>query len=233
MAMPENDPPGEVRRENLRREKQHRKLPRKATARHLENAGLHYLQRFASSAENFRRVMLRKVEQSARAHDTDREEGAAHVEALVARFLRAGLLDDAVYARGRALAQFRRGRSPRAIRAALRAKGLGDDDIAEALAALAEEAAEPELAAALTLARRRRLGPFRAPGGRAPAGRAPAGRASAGRASDGLGEEERSRRRAKDLAALARAGFGYDVARTVIDASSVAALEERLAEGGL
>ncbi|MEK9755042.1 MAG: hypothetical protein VW338_17755, partial [Rhodospirillaceae bacterium] len=36
---------------------------------------------------------------------------------------------------------------------------------------------------------------------------------------------ERPARRDKDLAALARAGFGYDVARRVVDAASPEALE--------
>ena len=52
---------------------------------------------------------------------------------------------------------------------------------------------DPELAAALTYARRRRIGPYRPAGDRAAA-------------------------RARDLAALSRQGFDYDVARRVIDA---------------
>ena len=71
-----------------------RRPPRKATPRYLENAALHYLERFATSAENLRRVLMRKVDRSARAHGTDPDEGAAAVEALIERFVRAGLLDD-------------------------------------------------------------------------------------------------------------------------------------------
>lgn len=201
MAMPESDHIGPARRGTPRR-----KAPKKATARHLENAGRHYLGRFASSAANFRRVMMRRVDRSARAHGTDREAGAAMVDELVARFAGAGLLDDATYARGRALTLFRRGASRRAIRGALNSKGVGGDDIDAALAHLADEAAEPELAAALTYAKRRRLGPFRAP-------------------------SERETRRQKDLAALARVGFGYGVARQVIEAVSPEAIEAALAEG--
>jgi regulatory protein len=51
---------------------------------------------------------------------------------------------------------------------------------------------ETDLAAALALAKRRRLGPFRSPGVRAA-------------------------NRMRDLAALGRAGFAYDIARQVID----------------
>ena len=50
-----------------------------------------------------------------------------------------------------------------------------------------------ELAAAIALARRRKLGPYRA-------------------------EKDRKDRRLKDLAAMARGGFDYQLARKVIDA---------------
>src|SRR5690606_18189362 len=139
--------------------------------------------RFASSAANLKRVLMRRVERSARAHGTDRAEGAALVEALVARFERAGLVDDKVYAEGRAAALLRRGAAPRAIRAALRAKGVAGDVIDAALATLDGDG-DPEIRAAVALARRRRLGPYR-----------PA--------------EARRERRDRDLAAMARAGFGY------------------------
>lgn len=176
-----------------------RRGPKRATKKHLENAALHYLERFASSAAHLRRVLMRRVERSARVHGTDRAEGAALVADIVARFERSGLLDDRVYAEGRAAALFRRGTAPRAIRATLRAKGVAGEAIEAALGALGA-GADAELAAATALARRRRLGPYR-----------PA--------------EARAGRRDRDLAALARAGFGYDVARRVIDAEDAAELE--------
>ena len=68
------------------------KQQKPVTAQYLENAALYYLQRFASSSANLRRVLMGKVERSARAHGTDREEGAALVEALIERYLRSGCL---------------------------------------------------------------------------------------------------------------------------------------------
>ena len=53
-----------------------RKPPRRVTAQYLENAALHYLQRFASSSASLRRVLMRKVDRSAQAHGTDPAEGA-------------------------------------------------------------------------------------------------------------------------------------------------------------
>lgn len=180
--------------------KQGRRPPKMATAKHLENVALWYLQRFAASANSLRRVLMRRVEKSARAHDTDRDEGAAFVEDIIARFRASSLLDDRVYAEGRTLSLHRRGISTRGIRARLAAKGVGADDIDAALAMLRDQTADPDLAAAIAYARRRRIGPYRTRGDR---------------------EEMRER----DLAALARQGFGYDIARRVIEALDIGELE--------
>ncbi len=182
------------------RAERRRRGPKPATPAYLERAALFYLERYASSAENLRRVLLRKVQRSARAHGTDPAEGAATVDALVARFARAGLLDDALYARGQALSLMRRGTSARGIRAKLAQRGVAEAEIAAAMAACAEEAGDPELAAALAYARRRRLGPYR---------NAPEARAAA---------------REKDLAALARKGFAPALCLRVIDAEEAEAL---------
>ena len=176
-----------------------RRPPRKLDAGALERAARHYLERFASSAENLRWVLRRRVERSARTHGTDRAAGASLVDDLVARFQQNGLLDDAHYAAARAAGLARKGGSTRAIRARLRQKGVDRADIDRAIALLTEEFHEPDTAAAAVLVRRRRLGPHR-----------PA--------------PQRAAHRDRDLAALARAGFGYDVARQVIDAPSPEAL---------
>ncbi len=175
-----------------------RKAPRKATPRYLENAALHYLERFATSAENLHRVLMRKVERSARHHGADRDEGARIVEDLIGRFLESGLLDDRLYSEGRVRTFRRRGNSTRTIRAKLLAKGVPFDVIEAAL-----KGGDPESAAAARLARRKRLGPWRA--------------ACA-----------RKERREKDMAALARAGFSYDAALEIIDAETVEDLESLL-----
>lgn len=175
-----------------------RKKPRKATPRSLENAALHHLERFATSAENLRRVLMRRVEKSARTHGTDRDEGSKAVDDIIARFVRSGLLDDAAYARGRVASLRRRGDSARAIVMKLRAKGVSADIIDAALVRHGrdeEDAPDAELAAAARLAKRRRLGPYRVRG-------------------------DRAERRERDLAALARAGFSYDIAKRVIDAAT-------------
>jgi len=131
----------------------------------LERWALGYLGRYASSAENLRRVLMRRV----RRHSPDAvAQAAGLIDALVARYRQSGLIDDAAYTAGRIESLHRRGDSLRAIRARLAAKGVAAEIVADAVSGLSAGAPEPDLAAACAFARRRRLGPYR----RAPADRA-------------------------------------------------------------
>ena len=172
-----------------------RRGPAPATPDRLEASALRYLERYAASSAHLERRLLEKVRRSAERHGTDAEAGAAFVRALIERLRRSGLLDDRRYAEGKALTLRRRGESARRIQAALAAKGIDREESRRALATADEEGAseEADLAAARRLAQRRRLGPWRA--------------------------KDRAEHRARDLAALGRAGFSYAVARAVLDGS--------------
>ncbi|WP_083875658.1 regulatory protein RecX [Caenispirillum salinarum] len=188
-----------------------RKQPRKVSPEYLENSALHYLERFASSAANLKRVLMRKVMLSASVHDTDPDEGAAWVDALIERYQRAGLLDDGAYAAMRARSINRQGGPERAIRAKLAAKGVAAEHVDAAVDELREDVGgDPDMAAAVALARRRGFGPFRRPS----------------LSAKPLPPEER---RMKELAAMARAGFSFDTATRVIDAERPEDLDEDMA----
>ena len=120
----------------------------------LEEWALRYLGRYASSAENLRRVLMRRVRGRS-------AEARPLIDALVARYRESGLLDDAAYAAARVQSLHRRGDSLQAIRARLAAKGVAASEIATAVSELRSAAVDPDLAAACAFARRRRLGPFR------------------------------------------------------------------------
>lgn len=167
----------------------------------LERWALDYLGRYASSAENLRRVLLRR----ARRHGAGETAVAGLIEALVGRYLEAGLLDDAAYAAARARTLYRRGDSLAAIRVRLAAKGLAAEVVLAALGELRAgvELADPDLAAACAFARRRRLGPYRL----------------------------RPAERARELGAFARAGFSRQIAEAVLACRDAAAAES-LARSG-
>jgi regulatory protein len=185
------------------------KRVRNVTARSLENAAMHYLQRFSASSANLRRVLLRRIERARRAEATVAPDAETAVETIIEKFQRLKLIDDAAYAAGKATALRRRGTSRRIIGGKLRLAGIDGDgvdaaiEIADAelkpLMEAEDEGPDAELRAALRLAERRRLGPYRA-------------------------EKERAERRQRDLASLARAGFSFDIARKVIDAEDPDAL---------
>ncbi len=121
---------------------------------------------------------------------------------IVARLAAAGAVDDAAFAAARARRLARAGKSRRAAAAHLAAKGI---DAATAAAVLPADP-EAELAAALILARRRRIGPFRQ--------NAPPDAAGARR----------------ELAMLARAGFSAETARRALHLHRSDA-EEKLTAG--
>ncbi|WP_237051305.1 regulatory protein RecX [Magnetospirillum sp. ME-1] len=133
---------------------------------------------------------MRKVDRSLAHWGGERDEAASLVEAVIAKLAGLGYLNDAAYADIKVRTLRRKGASTRLIQAALSAKGVEAETVA---AALSEQEPDSELAAAFTLARRRRLGPYRA-------------------------ADKRAEFRAKDLAALGRAGFSWETARAVIEA---------------
>lgn len=191
--MRENKNKAEAPRKKLR-------TPRKIDARYLENAALYYLQRYASSVQNLKNILLRKIQRSCRHHGEDPAPYHILLEKMLARYQAAGLLDDAVYAEGRVRALRRQGLSRQMILHKLQAKGLPAAEVALALEKAdndtpTETAQEdPELSAARRLARRKRIGPWRT----------------------NPTPEGDTRTRQRDMAALARAGFSYDIARQAL-----------------
>jgi regulatory protein len=171
-------------------------LPKPITEETLENAALHYLERFSASAESLRRVLMRRVWRVAAALGEEPERGAALVDALIARYLLSGLLDDRRYAEAKSRSLLRRGAPLSSIRQSLGQKGVEGGVVQAVLDELDEECQDQgidaDLSAALAYARRRRLGPYRPP-------------------------EKRPSHRDRDLASMGRAGFSWDLARRVID----------------
>lgn len=161
----------------------------------LHQAALSYLARYAATEAGLRRVLIRQVERWARAQ-SDPEAAAPviasareAVEAVVARLVEAGAVSDTAFAENRAKTLVRGGRSSRAVQTRLIAKGVAADVAREAAAS----DADTELAAALVLARKRRIGPYRAQ------------------------EDADGSVRMKEMGLLARAGFSRAVAEQALD----------------
>jgi regulatory protein len=157
----------------------------------LREVAIAHLARFAATEAGLRRVLARRVDRWAReAGQQGQEDVAARAAAAraaaaeVAKRLAAeGAVDDKAFAASRARRLLRGGRSRRGALAHLRDKGVD----AETAAAALPEGEAAELDAALAFCRRRRIGPFAT-------------------------TETSPEARLKALGALARAGFGRDVA---------------------
>ncbi|MEK9755180.1 MAG: hypothetical protein VW338_18470, partial [Rhodospirillaceae bacterium] len=78
-----------------------RRAPAKVSARSLENAALQYLERFSTSSEGLRRVLLRRVQRSAHFHGTDAAEASGWVDAVIEKMQAKGFLNDRLFAEGR------------------------------------------------------------------------------------------------------------------------------------
>ena len=155
--------------------------PARITLSYLENAAVHYLERFASSSANLRRVLLRRILRSQAHWDGQPEDAVDMMEAVIAKLTRLGYLDDARYALAKAGWLRAKGGSSRKVRAQLAAKGLDSGLIDQAVSHVCQQDGGDELSAAWILARKRRLGPYRGSG--------------------------RTELRQRDLAAMGRAGF--------------------------
>lgn len=126
----------------------------------------------------------------------DDEDNPPDLPALIARYVEAGYIDDEGYARMRAGSLERRGYGARRI-----GQTLAHDGIAEPLRRAVAGDVASQRQAALVMARKRRLGPY------------------------GQGAADRALRE-KQIAVLLRAGHAMDMAREIVNAASIAALEE-------
>jgi regulatory protein len=178
------------------------------TPERLRNAALFYLSRYAASEASLRRVLLNRLSRAARAHPAfkaDHETQAklrAAIEEIIEAHKKTGAVNDAAIAEMKVASLRRSGRSEKFIRQKLNRRGLHKAIVSKALDEHDgrgnegdNEAAETK--AALAYAKRRRLGPFRAP--------------------DRKADRKKDDSAKKDFAALARAGFSIDIIRKILN----------------
>ncbi len=176
------------------KQKRTRRKPKKITPTYLHNAGLYYLERFSASKKHFKVVMMRKVKRSCMEHpEQDYDACKSMVDEVADKFERLEILNDDVYARAVVTSLRRRGLSKTMIINKMRMKGIDAEKAMEELSkvdAQSQEDENPELSAALKLARKKKIGPYF------------------------MGEVQDIK---KSLGILARAGFSYDIAKKVLE----------------
>jgi len=174
--------------------------PKPLTEKRLEKLAFLHIDRYATSIENLRNVLMRRVKKSARNQNIEKKEAEKWINEIITKLVNLRLLDDQAYAENRVRSLHRSGASQKKIMSILSNKGVSKVDTASAISLLENEYCNRELMAANNYAKRRRLGPYRL-------------------------AENRKEKRDRDLASLARAGFKYNDAKSIIDALSVELLE--------
>lgn len=162
-----------------------------------ERIALRYLERFDASSARLRSVVLRALLRQSAGLPSEqapsREQLEEWVDALVQRYRGSGLVDDARFAANLARSLRERGASRRQILLKLSLKGVEPSMAEAAVAELdGEQQEDAEWLAARRYVRRRRLGAYRP-------------------------SADREQHRQRDLAALARAGFSFEVARRALE----------------
>ena len=171
-------------------EKTKKSPPKPPTKARLRNIALYYLERFESSESNLRTVLRRRIDKYAFFDKAYRPEQAYQwADEIIEECLKKNFVNDSRFAEFKIENYLNAGKSKRYIEQKLKQKGV-EDKVIEDIFATTDYS---EYDTALNFARKKKIACFR------------------------TDEESRSANRQKDLAALVRAGFDYDVAKEVLD----------------
>ncbi|MBO6503945.1 MAG: RecX family transcriptional regulator [Kordiimonadaceae bacterium] len=170
--------------------------PKKVTAGYLERAALHYLGRFSTSQSNLEAVLVRKIRRRNEGFAAPSDEQLTWVKDVVSKCVKYGYVDDSRYAQQRAESMLRRGKPVRMIAMDLKQKGISEEEIATTIETLQEESnVDMNRSAAAAFIKRRRFGCFRRP------------------IED---REALLQKQQKELASMARAGFGFEISKEIL-----------------
>ena len=168
------------------------KAPRglkKITKTRLKNIGLYYLERFEASVKSFKDVLRRRVDKYAFQNpDFEKKEAYLWIDEIAEEFERLGYLSDERFAEMKVKDYLLAGKSARYIKTKLKLKGIDESAVDVVIETQDYDAKE----AALKLAKKKHIGPYR------------------------TNQEARKENLKKDMAALLRAGFDYDVVSDIL-----------------
>ena len=187
---------------NKRKEK---RPPKKITPTYLHNSGIYYLERFVASKSHFKTVMARKAKRSCMHHkEQDYDECLKMIDELADKFEEMGLLNDALYTTGMVTSLRRRGLSRNAIIQKMRIKGIEPQytiaELEKLDNAYHETEKNAEIAAALRLAKKKKMGPYKIE-------------------KKGLTDDDKAKELRRNMGRFARAGFSYEITKYVLDMS--------------
>ena len=173
------------------RKKKRRPTPPLST-KWLHRQAVAYIERYQGSEKRVRQILWKRVRRAQSFHGGEDSVASSMIHEVIEQLKAEGRIHDTRFATDWAVSLQNRGSSSRMIRSKLQQKGLGAEAIDQALQTLSHLGDDWEEESALAYARRRRLGPFRIP------------------------YDDSWERRQKDLASMARAGFGFGLAKKIL-----------------
>ncbi|MBP5699129.1 MAG: regulatory protein RecX [Alphaproteobacteria bacterium] len=174
-------------------EKAKKSAPKVPTKSRLRNIALYYLERFESSEENLRIILRRRIDKYVFFNkEYNPMQAYQWVEDVIAECLSQNFINDKRFADFKINNYLQAGKSRRYIEQKLKQKGIDEKIIEQYFAQINYS----EFDSALSFARKKKIGRFRE------------------------NDEDRLENRQKDLAALVRAGFDYDVAKEILEPES-------------
>lgn len=190
----------ENRKQKKKREKKE-KPPADVTHALIRRQALKYLDRFAATTMKLRRHLLNKNAKAIEFHGLDTEDVLQNIDTEIEKLVKAGIMDDQLYASSKARSMARQGKSSLQINVKLGSLGFDEQQSDTALDRLKEEEGFTDKKAAARYIKRRRFGPYKP-------------------------DETREEREQKELAALVRNGFELGTAKAVLSLATTEEIED-------
>lgn len=186
----------------------------------LKSVALSYLDRFPCTTEKLRIHLGKKLKDAIAAEEARPADAWRWLDQVIETLTRVRLLDDVAWSESRASTLHRRGRATSLIRRDLAKSGAPEAAIDAAETSLGDDRRAVDLASAVRLAKKKSLGPF---------AKAPTTPARPRPGKPPLSDRDQAMKlRQRHLATLARAGFSFEIAKTILDARDPEHLAELL-----
>lgn len=177
--------------EEPKKKTKNKKPPKEVSESRLREQALRYLDRFSATTHKLKRHLLNKNRQAITIHAQDLEAVETMIEAVVERLEKSGILDDQLYADSKARSMARQGKSLLHIKSKLFSLGLTEDQNEHAKSELIKKEGYSDRVGAAKFIRKRRFGAFKE-------------------------TPPAWERRDKELMALVRNGFNFELASALL-----------------
>ena len=162
-----------------------------ATVDEIRNWSFSYLEKYSASKQQLKTYLLKKMLKKSYKSENKKEVHNL-INAVISSLEKQKFVSDKYYSDYKSKVFYKRGYSLNKIRYNLINKGIDQKYIKDSISKIKEKESDPDFFSAIKLCKRRRIGPCRE-------------------------ESNRALFFKKDISILARAGFGYDISKKVLD----------------